>query len=79
MRLIWRAGCEDGPCPNVYDVDDQDVDDRRVAQVAIQGEWLTDPGALGQIKLPAHEVVVLIPRELLLEYARAELDGELAS
>jgi hypothetical protein len=64
MRLIHRAGpCENGPCPNVFDTDDGSL-------VAVQGAQLVDAAALAQMELmPAHETVVLVPRELLLEYA----------
>ncbi|TDD46991.1 hypothetical protein E1263_35445 [Kribbella antibiotica] len=65
MRLIHRAGsCDNGPCPNVFDTDDGDL-------VAIQGAELLDPNALAQLsQMPAHETVVLVPRALLIEYAR---------
>ena len=65
MRLIHRAGpCENGPCPNVFDTDDESL-------VAVQGAQLADADALAQLsQMPAHETVVLVPRELLMEYAR---------
>ena len=38
--------------------------------VAIQGETLTDLMALAQLSgMPVHESVVLVPRQLILEYA----------
>lgn len=66
MRLIHRAGpCENGPCPNVFDTDERDL-------VAVQGPELVDADALAQLTgMPSHETVVLVPRELLLEYVRA--------
>lgn len=70
MRLIHRAGpCENGPCPNVFDTDDPTL-------VAVQGAQLVDTHALAQLSgMPAHETVVLVPRELLLEYAKKMADG----
>lgn len=64
MRLTLRAGtCEEGPCPTIYDTDD--------GRAAVQGEILTDADALAQLRgMPAHETVVLVPRQLLAEYAR---------
>jgi hypothetical protein len=68
-QLRWRAGCENGTCPNIYDTAGE--------QVAVQGTWVTDPATLAQIpNLPADEAVVLIPRALLLQYARKVLTGE---
>ena len=67
LRLIHRAGsCENGPCPNVFDVAGEGRED----MVAIQGEVLTDPWALAQVsQMPAHEGLILFPRRLILEYA----------
>lgn len=66
LPLIHRAGsCDNGPCPNVFDYEP------KPEMVAIQGTRLTDPKALTQLKdMPDHETVVLVPRTLLLEYAR---------
>jgi hypothetical protein len=67
MQLIHRAGsCEDGPCPNVFDVTGDGQED----MAAIQGTTMTDPSALARLsRMPAHESLVLVPRQLLLEYA----------
>jgi hypothetical protein len=67
MELIHRAGtCEDGTCPNVWDV----TGDGTEGMAAIRGTTLTDPGALAQLSLmPPHESMLLVPRRLLLEYA----------
>jgi hypothetical protein len=67
LRLIHRVGtCENGPCPNVFDVAGEGRED----MVAIQGEQLTDHAALAQLsQMPAHEAIVLFPRHLILEYA----------
>ena len=71
MHLAHRAGsCNNGPCPNVFDTDEDDL-------VAVQGTSLTDPEALAQLdRMPRHESVVLVPRSLLVEYVR-KLAGEL--
>ncbi|MFD7158266.1 hypothetical protein ACFV9C_26960 [Kribbella sp. NPDC059898] len=51
-----------------------DTDDGSL--VAVQGAQLVDADALAQLsKMPAHETVVLVPRELLLEYAKKVQDG----
>lgn len=70
--LIHRAGsCEEGPCPNVFDYKPEPE------MAAVQGTQLTDPDALAQLKdMPEHETVVLVPRTLLLEYARKILQEE---
>lgn len=65
-RFIHRAGsCSHGPCPNVFDVaTDPDL-------AAVQGTRETDPDTLAQLPgMPAHEAVVLVPKAVLLEYAR---------
>ena len=60
MKLIVRSGCEDGNCPKISDVVDGDAE----GIVAVQGS--TAPGAQD---VPDHESVVLIPRQIVLEYA----------
>jgi hypothetical protein len=70
--LTLRAGtCHEGPCPNVFDYAPQpDL-------VAVQGTRLTDPDALAQLSnMPDCETAVLVPRALLLEYARVILAEE---
>jgi len=69
MRLHRRAGsCEDGPCPNIFDVEEAGAVE---ARVGVQGERLIDPEALAQLDgMPAQESVVLVPRRLVEEYAR---------
>ena len=60
LKLIHRAGsCENGPCPNLFDVAGEGRED----MAAVQGTTVTGPGAA------AHESVVLVPRRLVLEYA----------
>jgi hypothetical protein len=60
MELIVRSGCEDGNCPKISDVVDGGADD----MVAIQG-----PVMAARQGVPGHESVVLVPRQILLEYA----------
>jgi hypothetical protein len=67
MKFIVRSGCEDGNCPKISDVIDGDLGD----MVAVQG-----PVASAVQGVPGHESVVLIPRQVVLEYAdrfRAEV------
>jgi hypothetical protein len=53
----------------VFDTDDGSL-------VAVQGAESAGTDALAQLsQMPAHETVVLVPRELLLEYARQVQDG----
>lgn len=70
MRLILRARRSDsGLSPSIFDTDED-------GQVAVQGTELLDPEALAQLgDLPNHETVVLVPRELLTEYARLSREG----
>jgi hypothetical protein len=70
LKLIHRAGsCENGPCPNLFDV----AGDGREDMAAVQGATVTGSATA------AHESVVLVPRRLVLEYAAliqgAELPG----
>ena len=60
MKLIVRSGCEDGNCPKISDVIDGDIGD----MVAVQG-----PAARAVQGVPDDESVVLIPRQIVLEYA----------
>jgi hypothetical protein len=66
-KLIHRAGsCENGPCPNVFDVVGDGLED----MIAIQGAKFIDPNALAQLsQMPSHEGLILFPRQLILEYA----------
>ncbi len=68
MQLIHRVGgCENGTCPNFFDVVE------RPDLVAVQGTTLVDGEALEQLsQMPGGESVVLIPRGLLDEYARTK-------
>jgi hypothetical protein len=63
LRLVY-SGSQGGGCPTVYESDRGDY-------VVVQGDLLTDPEALGQLKdvLPG-ESAVLLPRHVVLEAAR---------
>ena len=67
MNLTRRhSDCNDGTCPAIWDTSD-------AAMVGIQGATLTDPEALADLgRIPGHEGVVLIPRELLKSYFSKE-------
>jgi hypothetical protein len=57
-----HGGCSDATCPAIYDTDDPEM-------VGVQGTILTDPQALHEIgQVPAHETVVLLPRQLFEDY-----------
>jgi hypothetical protein len=60
LRLIHRAGsCENGPCPNVFDV----AGDGRSDMIAVQGTTIAGTGT------SAHQSAVRVPRQLVLDYA----------
>jgi hypothetical protein len=64
MQARQLAGCEGGPCPKVFDTD--------VPDALVQGYAVTDREVLSQLgHVPPGEAVVRIPRELLLQAARA--------
>lgn len=53
---------DDGNCPTLYATDD--------GRIVVQGDVLTDPEALGQLRnVKDSETFVLIPRELLTRFA----------
>lgn len=57
LRLIHRAGtCENGPCPNAFDVSGDGRDD----WAAVQGTRVAGTAAAA---------AVMVPRQLVLEYA----------
>lgn len=60
MKLIVRSGCEDGNCPKISDVIDSGADD----MVAVQG-----PNSAERQGVPDHEGLVIVPRQLILDYA----------
>lgn len=65
MHLTRKYGtCNDGTCPAIWDTSDP-------AMVGVQGATLTDPEALADLgRIPGHERVVLIPRDLLMGYLK---------
>lgn len=68
LKLIHRAGsCENGPCPNLFDV----TGDGREDMTAVQGATMIDAATA------AHQSVVLVPSRLVLEYAGLVEDAEL--
>jgi hypothetical protein len=58
MRLTQVGGCDDGTCPTVYATDH--------GTLVVQGSIVTDAEALASVSLPAHETLVEVPAELLL-------------
>ena len=69
LRLIHRAGsCENGPCPNVFDV----AGDGRIDMIAVQGTTMTDAGTR------TRQSVVLVPGQLILDYAALFPGAEMA-
>ena len=60
LKLIHRAGtCENGPCPNVFDV----AGDGRSDMIAVQGTTMANADR------PAHQSAVQVPGQLILDYA----------
>ncbi len=56
--------CNDGTCPAIWDTDDPEL-------IGVQGTTLTDPQAVADLgRIPGHEQVVLIPRDLLESYLK---------
>lgn len=61
---LLRGDCSDGKtCPAMYRTDR--------GTVVIQGLAVTDPEALGQLRLPGGEQAVEIPAEMVAEVLRA--------
>jgi hypothetical protein len=64
MKLELLRGCSDGKtCPAVHRTDR--------GTVVIQGWAVTDPEALRELSLPAGELAVEIPADLVAEVLRA--------
>jgi hypothetical protein len=64
MRLELLRDCSDGKtCPAVHRTDR--------GTVVIQGWAVTDPEALRELSLPAGELAVEVPAELVAEVLRA--------
>ena len=61
MQLTRKlaGGCDNGPCPAVYETDDPSV-------LAVQGARLAGDADLSTAGvIPDHETLVLVPREML--------------
>jgi hypothetical protein len=59
MRLQKIGGCDDGTCPTVYATER--------GTLVVQGTTVIDPEVLASVQLPAHEALVEVPAELLLD------------
>lgn len=71
LKLTSRTPeCPDWNCPDLYDYEPEPE------MVAVRGPTLTDPEARGEIAdMPGHEDVVLVPRDLILDWARQYLEA----
>jgi hypothetical protein len=61
MRLTRKleGGCNDVTCPAVWETDDPET-------IAVQGTLITDEEIIaGAGRVPGHEALVLVPRDLL--------------
>lgn len=64
LRFIGTTS-DDGNCPTLYETETGDI--------VVQGDRLTDPEALAQLRdVKDSETFVVIPRELLTRYAPKE-------
>lgn len=64
LRFIGTTS-EHGNCPTLYETETGDI--------VVQGDRLTDPEAIAQLRDVAdHETFVVIPRELLTRFAPKE-------
>ncbi|MFF3690701.1 hypothetical protein [Streptomyces sp. NPDC002187] len=65
LRFIGTTS-EHGNCPTLYEVEE-------TGDIVVQGEQLTDPEHLAQLRdVAEHETFVVIPRELLTRFAPKE-------
>jgi hypothetical protein len=65
LRFIGTTS-EDGNCPTLY----EDLD---TGEILVQGDAVTDPEDIAQLKdVASHEAFVVIPRELLTRFAPKE-------
>lgn len=66
MKLTFiGTTSDDGDCPTLYETDD--------GRIVVQGDILTDPEALTQLRdVKSSETFVVIPRELLTRFAPKE-------
>ncbi|HEY1714075.1 MAG TPA: hypothetical protein VGG07_14305 [Solirubrobacteraceae bacterium] len=61
--VVLYEECNGGPCPKVF----EDAD----GQIVVQGSLVEDQDVLERTTPAGHERVVRIPRDVLLEAARA--------
>jgi hypothetical protein len=66
VLVVLYERCDDGPCPKVFQHPD--------GQIVVQGALVEDPAVLERTAPGGHERAVAIPREVLIEAARA-LEG----
>ncbi|MFJ2438909.1 hypothetical protein ACIOWG_00245 [Streptomyces sp. NPDC087658] len=65
LRFIGTTS-DQGNCPTLYDIEDTD-------KIVVQGERLTDPEDLAQLRdVKDSETFVVVPRELLIRFAPKE-------
>ncbi|MFJ5099503.1 hypothetical protein [Streptomyces sp. NPDC088554] len=65
LRFIGTTS-DQGNCPTLYDIEDTD-------KIVVQGERLTDPEDLAQLRdVKDSETFVVVPRELLIRFAPTE-------
>jgi hypothetical protein len=62
LRLVY-SGSQGGGCPTVYETDQGD-------DVVVQGDLVTDPEALGDLKDVLAGEGAVLPRSVILEAAR---------
>ncbi|MFF2812512.1 hypothetical protein ACFVT2_36135 [Streptomyces sp. NPDC058000] len=61
LRFLGTTS-DDGDCPTLYETETGDI--------VVQGDRLTDPEALAQLRdVKASETFVVVPRELLTRFA----------
>lgn len=64
LRMIGSTS-KDGDCPTLYETETGDI--------VVQGDMLTDPDAIAQLKhVKPGETFVVVPRALLTQYAPKE-------
>ncbi|MFD8863902.1 hypothetical protein ACFV1F_05850 [Streptomyces sp. NPDC059590] len=65
LRFLGTTS-EHGNCPTLYELEE-------TGDLVVQGDLLTDPAHLGQVRnLKGSEACVVVPRELLTRYAPKE-------
>ncbi|MFJ2110693.1 hypothetical protein ACIOEX_01990 [Streptomyces sp. NPDC087850] len=65
LRFIGTTS-DQGNCPTLYDIEDTD-------KIVVQGERLTDPEDLAQLRdVKDSDTFFVVPRELLIRFAPTE-------